>query len=289
MELELFDFDLPERLIAQTPLTKRDESKLLTLNKETGMIEHHQFKEIIDYLNPGDALVLNDTKVLPARLFGIKKETGAKVEILLLKQLENNRWETLVKPGKKLKVGHEVGAGIILNGQLFLGHGFGAGEIGHIKVVENGERCMCGNFGCLETVCSSRAVTKRAQAIAQKNPDSTLNRWASTPADLDFETVLQSFEAGDATLQSLVADVGHYLGVAISNLVGVLSVPYVLMAGSVSKFGQPLLDVISQEVENRSLARMVSRTRVELASLGPDIVLLGAAALLVHYDLGVLH
>ncbi len=187
-----------------------------------------------------------------------------------------------------VKVGHEVGAGIILNGQLFLGHGFGAGEIGHVRVVENGEPCRCGNFGCLETVCSSRAVVKRAQAIAQDNPSSLLNRFASTPAELDIDAVLRASEAGDVALQSIVADVGHYLGVAIANVVGVLSVPFVLIAGSVGDFGEPLLNVINQEVKNRSLARMVSQTRVELASLGPDIVLLGAAALLVHYDLEVL-
>jgi predicted NBD/HSP70 family sugar kinase len=187
-----------------------------------------------------------------------------------------------------VKVGHEVGAGIILNGQLFLGHGFGAGEIGHVTVVENGERCSCGNFGCLETVCSSRAVVKRAQSIARDTPESLLNRFSKTPEELDIDAVLRAFEAGDVALQSLVADVGHCLGVAIANLVGVLSVPFVLIAGSIGAFGEPLLNVINQEVQNRSLARMVSQTRVELASLGPDIVLLGAAALLVHYDLEVL-
>lgn len=108
MKIDLFDFFLPEELIAQTPLQNRDESRLLTLNSKNGEIEHHKFKEIINYLRPGDALVLNDTKVLPARLLGSKKETGAKVEVLLLKQLEGGRWETLVKPGKKLKVGHKV-------------------------------------------------------------------------------------------------------------------------------------------------------------------------------------
>ncbi len=187
-----------------------------------------------------------------------------------------------------LKVGHEVGAGIILNGQLFLGYGFGAGEIGHVRVVENGDRCKCGNLGCLETVCSSRAIVKRAQAIARDKPDSLLNRFVTTPEELEIGGVLRAFEAGDPDVHSLIAEVGLYLGVAIANLVGVLSVPYVLIAGSVGDFGQPLLDVINREVENRSLARMVSQTSVELASLGPDIVLLGAAALLVHYDLGVL-
>ncbi|MFV9510917.1 tRNA preQ1(34) S-adenosylmethionine ribosyltransferase-isomerase QueA [Tepidibacillus sp. LV47] len=108
MNIELFDFDLPEELIAQTPLKNRSDSKLLTLNRRTGEIGHYRFKDIIDFLHKGDTLVLNDTKVLPARLIGHKKETGAKVEVLLLKQLDDNRWETLVKPGKRLRQGHEV-------------------------------------------------------------------------------------------------------------------------------------------------------------------------------------
>ncbi|WP_304412502.1 tRNA preQ1(34) S-adenosylmethionine ribosyltransferase-isomerase QueA [Butyrivibrio sp. VCD2006] len=101
-------FDLPEELIAQDPLPARDDAKLLVMNKNTGRIEHKIFHDIIDYLKPGDCLVLNDTKVIPARLLGTKKDTGAAVEILLLKRRENDVWETLVKPGKKLRPGAEV-------------------------------------------------------------------------------------------------------------------------------------------------------------------------------------
>jgi N-acetylglucosamine repressor len=186
-----------------------------------------------------------------------------------------------------VKIGYDVGAGIILNGQLFLGHGFGAGEIGHVTVVEDGERCMCGNRGCLETVCSSRAIVKRAQAIARHNPQSPLHRFAPTPEDLDIRAVLRAYDCGETALDPVVAEVGHYLGITIANLVGVLSVPYVLVAGSVSNFGQPLLDAISEEMNTRSLARVVSHTHVETASLGADIVLLGAAGLLLHHELGI--
>ena len=101
-------FDLPQELIAQDPLTRRADAKLLVMNKNTGNIEHKIFSDIIDYLKPGDCLVLNDTKVIPARLLGTKKDTGAAVEILLLKRRENDIWETLVKPGKKLRPGAEV-------------------------------------------------------------------------------------------------------------------------------------------------------------------------------------
>lgn len=108
MDVELYNFDLPEELIAQTPLLDRSSSRLLTLNKEDGKTEHHTFKDITDYLKPGDTLVLNDTRVIPARLFGVKEDTGAKAEVLLLKNLGEDRWEALVKPGKKLKQGNTI-------------------------------------------------------------------------------------------------------------------------------------------------------------------------------------
>ncbi|MEC2303866.1 MULTISPECIES: tRNA preQ1(34) S-adenosylmethionine ribosyltransferase-isomerase QueA [Heyndrickxia] len=115
MKLDLFDYDLPEELIAQTPLKNRSDSRLMVLDKKTGEIEHSVFKNITQYLRPEDCLVLNNTKVLPARLFGIKDETGAKIEVLLLKQLEGDRWETLVKPAKRVKTGTVVRFG---DGQL---------------------------------------------------------------------------------------------------------------------------------------------------------------------------
>ncbi|MBS4173674.1 tRNA preQ1(34) S-adenosylmethionine ribosyltransferase-isomerase QueA [Bacillus sp. FJAT-49736] len=108
MKVDIFDFHLPEELIAQTPLKNRSESRLMVLNKQSGAIEHTVFKNITDYLKKGDCLVLNDTKVLPARLFGVKEDTGAHIEVLLLKQLEDNNWETLVKPAKRVKVGTKL-------------------------------------------------------------------------------------------------------------------------------------------------------------------------------------
>lgn len=105
MKVDLFDFHLPEELIAQTPLEDRTSSRLMVLNKETGEIKHDIFKQIKEYFKPGDALVLNDTRVLPARLFGEKEGTGAKIEVLLLKQQEGDEWETLIKPAKRVKEG----------------------------------------------------------------------------------------------------------------------------------------------------------------------------------------
>lgn len=111
MKTDLFDFHLPEELIAQKPLKERSESRLMVLNKEDGKIEHTVFKKIKHYLKKGDCLVLNDTKVLPARLFGEKEGTGAKVEVLLLKQTEGDIWETLVKPAKRIKKGTSISFG----------------------------------------------------------------------------------------------------------------------------------------------------------------------------------
>jgi S-adenosylmethionine:tRNA ribosyltransferase-isomerase len=108
MNVSDFDFELPERLIAQTPLKDRTASRLLVLHRRNGQTEHRTFTDLAEYLNPGDTLVLNETRVLPARLFGTKADTGAKVELLLLKRLEEDRWEALVRPGKKIRAGAEL-------------------------------------------------------------------------------------------------------------------------------------------------------------------------------------
>ena len=115
MNISEFDYELPQELIAQTPLEKRDSSRLLIMDKNSGELVHEHFNNIIDYLVPGDVLVLNDTKVIPARLIGVKEETGAVIEILLLKDLGSNKWECLSKPAKRLKVGTIVSFG---NGEL---------------------------------------------------------------------------------------------------------------------------------------------------------------------------
>lgn len=111
MKKQDFYYELPEELIAQDPLADRSSSRLLVLDRQSGAVSHHTFREIADYLNEGDCLVINDTKVIPARLIGSKEETGAKIEVLLLKRKENNIWETLVKPGKKAKAGARISFG----------------------------------------------------------------------------------------------------------------------------------------------------------------------------------
>lgn len=130
MKLSDFYYDLPERLIAQDPLKKRSDSRLMVLNRETGEISHRHFSDIVDYLNAGDCLVINDTKVIPARLIGVKEETGASIEVLLLKRHDDRVWETLVKPGKKARVGAKISFG---DGKL-------VGEV--IDIVDEGNRLI---------------------------------------------------------------------------------------------------------------------------------------------------
>lgn len=130
MDVKDFYYDLPKELIAQDPLEDRSSSRLLVLHKEDGTIEHTNFKNIIDYLNPKDCLVINNTKVIPARLFGEKEGTQAKIEILLLKRKEKDIWETLVKPGKKAKAGTKI----------IFGGGLLTGKI--LEVVEDGNRLI---------------------------------------------------------------------------------------------------------------------------------------------------
>ena len=125
-----FYFDLPEELIAQDPLEDRSSSRLLVLDKNTGDVEHHVFRDIIDYLEEGDCLVINNTKVIPARLMGVREGTGATIEVLLLKRKENDIWETLVKPGKKAKVGTKI----------IFGDGLLVGEV--VDIVEEGNRLI---------------------------------------------------------------------------------------------------------------------------------------------------
>ena len=130
MKTSDFNFDLPQELIAQDPLEDRSSSRLMVLNKESGEIAHRIFHDITEYLHPGDCLVINDTKVIPARLIGTKEDTGAHIEILLLKRKENDVWETLVKPGKKMKPGARVS----------FGDGLLKGEV--LEVVEEGNRLI---------------------------------------------------------------------------------------------------------------------------------------------------
>ena len=167
-----FYFDLPEELIAQTPLERRSSSRLLMVDKNTGDIKHEVFRNIVDYLHPGDCLVLNNTKVLPARLLGVKEDTGAAVEVLLLKRKEGNVWETLVKPGKKMRPGARV----------VFGDGLLKGEV--IDVVEEGNRLIRFEFeGIFEEVLDRLGEMPLPPYITHKLQDK--NRYQTVYAKYD--------------------------------------------------------------------------------------------------------
>ena len=133
MRLEDFDYGLPRELIAQTPSLKRDECRLMVLDRAKNTIEHRHFYDILEYLHEGDCLVVNDSRVIPARLYGIKERTGAHIELLLIKRLDGDKWESLVKPGKRLKEGDTV---VLDENKLFKAHILG------FKDKENGTRII---------------------------------------------------------------------------------------------------------------------------------------------------
>ena len=167
-----FYFGLPQELIAQDPLEDRSASRLLVLDKETGAVEHHRFQEITKYLRPGDCLVLNNTKVIPARLMGVKEETGAAVEVLLLKRREKDIWETLVKPGKKARPGTK----------LIFGDGSLRAEV--LDVVEEGNRLIRFQYeGIFEEVLDRLGEMPLPPYITHKLQDK--NRYQTVYAKYD--------------------------------------------------------------------------------------------------------
>lgn len=172
MKVSDFYFELPEELIAQDPLENRSKSRLMVLDRKTGNIEHKIFEDILDYLNPGDCLVVNNTKVIPARLYGTRVDTGAAIELLLLKRLSDDTWETLVKPGKKARTGAVIDFG---NGKL-------RGEI--IEVQEDGNRKIRFEFnGIFEEILDELGQMPLPPYITHKLEDK--NRYQTVYAKYD--------------------------------------------------------------------------------------------------------
>lgn len=207
MKVSDFYFELPEELIAQVPLENRDESRLMIVDKSTGELEHKRFKNIINYLNPGDCLVLNNTRVMPARLIGEKQDTNAKIEFLLLKRIDERRWEALVKPGKRLKEGARVSFG---NGEL-------TGIVQEIK--ENGNRIVEFEYeGIFETVLDKLGQMPLPPYIKEKLEDKeryqtvyskTVGSAAAPTAGLHFTNkLLEDIKAKGVNVVFLTLHVG---------------------------------------------------------------------------------
>jgi N-acetylglucosamine repressor len=186
-----------------------------------------------------------------------------------------------------IKLGRGVGAGIVISRRLYHGDGFGAGEIGHVVVNEEGDLCNCGRRGCLETVISSRAIRRQARLAAAANPGSELNRLAATPEDITIDVVLKAYEAGDAVTRTTIHDSALYLGRVLAVMAGALNIHHVVLAGSLARFGDGLIAPVQEEIGRRILPAVAAETSVEISALGTDIVMLGCAALVLSAELGI--
>ena len=187
-----------------------------------------------------------------------------------------------------INLGWGVGAGIILNGQLLHGSPVGAGEIGHIAIDPGGELCACGNYGCLETVASSRSIIRRVRNLVLSNPQSAITDLVSDPELVTMDTINQALETGNEDVRRVILEAGEALGVVAANLIGLLGSCQIIIHGSVAKFGQLLLDPMRETMERSALPSLTRESHVDIASVDSDIVIQGATALVLHNELGVL-
>ncbi|MGA2821555.1 MAG: ROK family transcriptional regulator [Anaerolineales bacterium] len=179
-----------------------------------------------------------------------------------------------------INVGNGIGAGILVGGHLFQGDGGAAGEIGHVVVMQDGGLpCRCGNRGCLETVASARAVLKRAQLMASHSADAVR---ASLSGEITLNDVEQAFVAGDPSVKQIVLEAGHYMGLAISSLVGTLNIRKIVLSGDMTRFGAPWLGAIRETMSGTALSSLTQETRVEIGQVSGNRVIMGAAALLLN-------
>jgi N-acetylglucosamine repressor len=187
-----------------------------------------------------------------------------------------------------INVGWGVGAGIIINGKLLHGTPVGAGEIGHVRVASNGVKCACGNYGCLETIASSRSVIRRVEELIEYHPRSSVNLPGHSSNSMDMGMVLELLEAGNEDVRQVVLETGQALGIVAANLVGVLGSCRIFLSGEVTRFGQLLVETMREEMDKRTLPSLSRVSQIGNANMGSDIVLRGASALILHHELGVL-
>ncbi len=207
MRTKDFYFDLPEELIAQTPLENREQSRLMVVDKKSGIIEHKIFKDVLDYLKEGDCLVLNNTKVIPARLFGTKDQSGGKVEFLLLKRLEGDKWETLVKPGKKARIGDTIFFGDGLLKGVIIGYGDEGSRIVefHYEGVFEGILDQLGSMPLPHYIKERLEDKERYQTVYAKHEGSA----AAPTAGLHFtQALLQQLQEKGVNIAYITLHVG---------------------------------------------------------------------------------
>jgi predicted NBD/HSP70 family sugar kinase len=185
-----------------------------------------------------------------------------------------------------IKVGRGIGAGVVLGGELFHGDGFGAGEIGHIVVDLDGAECRCGQFGCLETVASTRAIVVRATEVARERPGFLAGRLAEA-GELRLDDVRSALLAGDEDARQIVVAAGRSLGQVVAGMIGLLDVERIVLHGSVTGLGELWLEAVRDEARRRSLGLLSRNVTIEMAPLGGDLVVMGASALLLTAELGL--
>ncbi len=186
-----------------------------------------------------------------------------------------------------VKVGLGIGAGIVIEGEVFNGDGFGAGEIGHTVIVDDGAECRCGRFGCLETVASSRAIVRAATEAAAESPDSGLARRLNASGALTLNDVAEALDEGDEAARRVVVAAGRSLGQSIAALIGAINIGRVVLLGSVTALGEPWLTAVRDEASRRSLRLLADETRIEIGRPVDNVVILGAAALLMTRELAL--
>ena len=187
-----------------------------------------------------------------------------------------------------INVGWGVGAGIIMNGKLMHGTPVGAGEIGHVTVQDNGVQCACGNYGCLETIASTRGVIRRVKAQLDGNPRLSKTEFVTSLNHIDMDTIFQLLEAGNEDVRQVALETGKALGIVAANLVGVLGSCRILLRGEVANFGQLLIEAMRDEMDRRTLPTLSRVSDIGETNVGSDIVIRGASALILHHELGVL-
>lgn len=180
-----------------------------------------------------------------------------------------------------------IRAGILLNHSLYYGDGFGSGEIGHVVVEPDGVRCSCGQYGCLEAMASVHALCTQAQELAQQHPTSPLGRLANGGA-VTVDMVMAAWQAGDTGVASLLAAAGRYLGRAVAGLAGVLDVRRIMVAGDLARCGPAFLEPLRKELGQWVLPAIAEQTVISLAPRGDELVLLGAAALVIRRELNLI-
>jgi predicted NBD/HSP70 family sugar kinase len=187
-----------------------------------------------------------------------------------------------------IKMGQGIGSGIVLNGRIFYGEGFGAGEIGHVSVVADGEQCSCGNAGCLETVASVRAMLRQAETAAAQNPASLLPTLRPSDSPITWEVLRQACQQGDPQARQIVTQAGEFLGLAVANLVGILNVNRIVIAGNVSQTDDLFIDAVRNSMARRVLPKLAVDTAVQYTTTESNLVLLGASALILSQGLGII-